>query len=155
MSQIPAPGSSAATRGQHGQSPVGFCVVPGSLLEPPSFRNEIGMLFQKQPPDGARAWQLCRLSWYFGNLDSSPNTVFFHPPSSAFKIQVPKVRGSRLDLHPLPAVPPLPLRRQLQGGRGCCLLPGLGTLTQGRLDFGEDAPGKDLPPDTPPSLGLE
>lgn len=87
-----------------------------------------GMLFQTQPPDGARARQLCWLNWYLGNLESSPNTFF--PPPIAFKIQVPKVRENRLDLRLLPDAPPLPPRRQLRGGWGCCLLPGLGTLTQ-------------------------
>lgn len=57
-----------------------LCRALGLSSSRPRVRNEIGMLFQKQPPDGARARQLCRLRWYFGNLDSSSNTVFFLPP---------------------------------------------------------------------------
>lgn len=49
--------------------------------------------------------------------------------------KVPKVLGSLLDLHPLPAAPPLLPKRLVQGGWRCCLPLGVGTHARWRMYF--------------------
>lgn len=104
-----------------------LCPVLGHTWGLPWSRNVTGVVFQNQPPGGARARQPCRLNWHLGTWNHYLLLLFSSPLH--FKIQVPKVLGSRLDLRHLLAAPPLPPRRQVRGRRGCCLFLGLGTLT--------------------------
>ncbi|KAK2495182.1 hypothetical protein MC885_001886, partial [Smutsia gigantea] len=59
-------------------------------------------------------------------------------PEEEVPVQVPKVLGSLLDLHPPPAVPSLLPRRLVRGGWECCLHGDMGTQARWRLDLEED-----------------
>lgn len=55
-------------------------------------RNVTGMLFQNQPPGGARAREPCRLNWHFANVESFITYYCFSLPHSILKFRFQRCR---------------------------------------------------------------